>query len=222
MDKLRRLPYKFLFYFGITVVFIFLGLSYWQLNSYREDKSNLESLLDNSNKYVIELSEVNNYKQFDTITIYESLEIEKTWFLRSRVLNGQSGYNLINLVTNNNGNTLIVNRGWVPIESTIDQFVEQKYSDYTGKLLFYNEQTVGQDDIVGSDFLFRIDKSFIEREMNVKLPEYYLVLTENCGLKIECIDITQPYDAPHLSYSFQWLFFAICLTIVIFRKNKLI
>jgi len=222
LDKLRRLPYKFLFYFGITVVFIFLGLSYWQLNSYREDKSNLESLLDNSNKYVIELSEVNNYKQFDTITIYESLEIEKTWFLRSRVLNGQSGYNLINLVTNNNGNTLIVNRGWVPIESTIDQFVEQKYSDYTGKLLFYNEQTVGQDDIVGSDFLFRIDKSFIEREMNVKLPEYYLVLTENCGLKIECIDITQPYDAPHLSYSFQWLFFAICLTIVIFRKNKLI
>jgi cytochrome oxidase assembly protein ShyY1 len=222
LDKLRSLPYKFLFYFGTTVVFIFLGLSYWQLNSYREDKSNLESLLDNSNKYVIELSEVNNYKQFDTITIYESLTIEKTWFLRSRVLNGQSGYNLINLVTNNDGNSLIVNRGWVPIESTLDQFVEKKYSDYTGKLLFYNEQTVGQDDIVGSDFLFRIDKSFLESEMNVKLPEYYLVLTENCGIKIECIDITQPYDAPHLSYSFQWLFFAICLTIVIFRKNKLI
>ena len=222
MDKLRRLPYKFLFYFGITVVFVFLGLSYWQLNSYREDKSNLESLLDNSNKYLIELSEVNNYKQFDTITIYEPLAIEKTWFLRSRVLNGQSGYNLIHLVTNNDGNSLIVNRGWVPIESTIDQFVEEKYSDYTGKLLFYDKQTIGQDDIVGSDFLFRIDKTFIESELNVKLPEYYLVLTENCGMKIECIDITQPYDAPHLSYSFQWLFFAICLTIVIFRKNKLI
>ena len=222
MDKLRRLPYKFLFYFGITVVFIFLGLSYWQLNSYREDKSNLESLLDNSNKYIIELSEVNNYKQFDTITIVEPLAIEKTWFLRSRVLNGQSGYNLIHLVTNNDGNSLIVNRGWVPIESTIDQFVEPKYSDYTGKLLFYNEQSIGQDDIVGSDFLFRIDKTFIESEINVKLPKYYLVLTENCGMKIECIDITQPYDAPHLSYSFQWLFFAICLTIVIFRKNKLI
>ena len=204
------------------MVFIFLGLSYWQLNSYREDKSNLESLLDKSNKYVIELSEVNKYKQFDTITIFEPLAIEKTWFLRSRVLNGQSGYNLIHLVTNNSGNYLIVNRGWVPIESTIDQFVEQKYSDYTGKLLYYSEQTIGQDDIVGSDFLFRIDKTFIESEMNVKLPEYYLVLTENCGMKIECIDITQPYDAPHLSYSFQWLFFAICLTIVIFRKNKLI
>jgi len=178
--------------------------------------------LDNSNKYVIELSEVNKYKQFDSITIIEPLAIEKTWFLRSRVLNGQSGYNLIHLVTNNNGNSLIVNRGWVPIESTINQFVEQKYSDYTGKLLYYNEQTIGQDDIVGSDFLFRIDKTFIESEMNVKLPEYYLVLTENCGMKIECIDITQPYDAPHLSYSFQWLFFALCLTIVIFRKNKLI
>ena len=222
MDKLRRLPYKFLFYFGITVVFIFLGLSYWQLNSYREDKSNLESLLNNSNKYTIELSEVNNYKQFDTIRIFEPLAIEKTWFLRSRVLNGQSGYNLIHLVTNNDDNSLIVNRGWVPIESTIDQFVDQNFSDYTGKLLYYNEQTIGQDDISGSDFLFRIDKTFLESEMKLKLPDYYLVLTENCGMKIECIDITQPYDAPHLSYSFQWLFFAICLTIVIFRKNKLI
>lgn len=222
MDKLKQLPYKFLFYFGIIVVFIFLGLSYWQLNSYREDKSNLESLLDNSNKYIIKLPEVNNYKQFDTITIYEPLVIEKTWFLRSRVLNGQSGYNLIHLVTNSDKNSLIVNRGWVPIESTIEQFSEQKYTDYTGKLLFYNEQTIGQDDIAGSDYLFRIDKTFIENEMNVKLPEYYLVLTENCGMKIECIDITQPYNAPHLSYSFQWLFFAICLTIVIFRKNKLI
>ena len=116
MDKLKQLPYKFLFYFGIIVVFIFLGLSYWQLNSYREDKSNLESLLDSSNKYIIELPEVNNYKQFDTITIYEPLVIEKTWFLRSRVLNGQSGYNLIHLVTNSGKNSLIVNRGWVPIE----------------------------------------------------------------------------------------------------------
>jgi cytochrome oxidase assembly protein ShyY1 len=222
LDKLKQLPYKFLFYLGIIVVFIFLGLSYWQLNSYREDKSNLESLLDNSNKYIIELSEVNNYKQFDTITIYEPLVIEKTWFLRSRVLNGQSGYNLIHLVTNSDKNSLIVNRGWVPIESTIEQFAEQKYTYYTGKLLFYNEQTIGQDDIAGSDYLFRIDKTFIENEINLKLPEYYLVLTENCGMKIECIDITQPYDAPHLSYSFQWLFFAICLTIVIFRKNKLI
>jgi cytochrome oxidase assembly protein ShyY1 len=222
LDKLKQLPYKFLFYLGIIVVFIFLGLSYWQLNSYREDKSNLESLLDNSNKYIIELSEVNNYKQFDTITIYEPLVIEKTWFLRSRVLNGQSGYNLIHLVTNSDKNSLIVNRGWVPIESTIEQFAEQKYTYYTGKLLFYNEQTIGQDDIAGSDYLFRIDKTFIENEMNLKLPEYYLVLTENCGMKIECIDLTQPYDAPHLSYSFQWLFFAICLTIVIFRKNKLI
>ena len=94
----------------------------------------------------------------------------------------------------------------MPIESTIDQFVEQKYSDYTGKLLYYNEQTIGQDDIVGSDFLFRIENTFIESEMNVKLPEYYLVLTENCGMKIECIDITQPYDAPHLSIHFNGYF----------------
>ena len=59
-------------------------------------------------------------------------------------------------------------------------------------------------------------------EKNIALQKYYMTLTEACGINIECINITEPYEAPHLSYAFQWLFFAICLSIVILRKNKLI
>ena len=66
------------------------------------------------------------------------------------------------------------------------------------------------------------DKLFIEDEKNITLQKYYMTLTEECGINIECINLTEPYDAPHLSYAFQWLFFAICLSIVILRKNKLI
>jgi len=86
----------------------------------------------------------------------------------------------------------------------------------------YDTQTFGQDDIVSSEYLFRIDKVFLEESTGKNLPKYYLTLTENCGINIECVDITEPYNAPHLSYAFQWLFFAFCLSIVILRKNKLI
>jgi cytochrome oxidase assembly protein ShyY1 len=86
----------------------------------------------------------------------------------------------------------------------------------------YDTQTVGQDDIPNSNYLFRIDNLFIENEKNINLQNFYITLTEECGNNIECINLTEPYDAPHLSYAFQWLFFALCLTIVILRKNKLI
>ena len=62
----------------------------------------------------------------------------------------------------------------------------------------------------------------LDSEKNITLQKFYLTLTEECGTNIECVNLTEPYDVPHLSYAFQWLFFAICLTIVILRKNKLI
>ena len=42
MDKLKKIPHKILFYFGLLVVFIFLGLSYWQFSSFQNDNAALE------------------------------------------------------------------------------------------------------------------------------------------------------------------------------------
>ena len=73
-----------------------------------------------------------------------------------------------------------------------------------------------------SEYLFRIDKDFIESETNVMLPNKYIVLIDSCGSGGECINLEEPYDAPHLSYAFQWAFFAICLSIVVLRRINLI
>tara|TARA_B100001778_G_C18572231_1_gene623201 strand:+ start:475 stop:828 length:354 start_codon:yes stop_codon:yes gene_type:complete len=117
---------------------------------------------------------------------------------------------------------MVVNRGWVPLNFAIDSIDKLENLKYIGKLMSYDIQTIGQDDISDSNYLFRIDKFFIESEKNIPLQVFYLTLTEECGMNVECINLNEPYDAPHLSYAFQWLFFAICLTIVILRKNKLI
>ena len=117
---------------------------------------------------------------------------------------------------------MIVNRGWVPLDFNLDSINKFEDFKYIGKLMTYETQTIGQDDISQSNYLFRVDKLFIENEKNIALQKYYITLTEECGNNIECINLTEPYDAPHLSYAFQWLFFAICLSIVILRKNKLI
>ena len=222
MDKLKKLPFKVLFYLGFTIVIIFLGLSYWQLSSHYEDTNNLESIAKFENLLEVSISDVNNLSEFQYIQIDKNISLLHTWLLRSRVHNGQNGYNRIDLISDRYGNYMVVNRGWVPLDYDLDSIDKFEDFKYIGKLMTYDTQTLGQDDVPQSNYLFRIDKLFIENEKNISLPKFYITLTEECGKNIECINLTEPYDAPHLSYSFQWLFFAICLTIVILRKNKLI
>ena len=222
MGKLEKLPFKVLFYLGFIIVIIFLGLSYWQISSHYDDANNLESLTQYENLLEVSISDVNNLSEFQYIQIDETISLLDTWLLRSRVHNGQNGYNRIDLISDNNNNYMIVNRGWVPLDFNLDSIDKFEDFKYIGKLMTYDTQTIGQDDISQSNYLFRVDKLFIENEKNIALQKYYITLTEECGKNIECINLTEPYDAPHLSYAFQWLFFAICLSIVILRKNKLI
>ena len=222
MGKLEKLPFKVLFYLGFFIVIIFLGLSYWQLSSHYDDLNNLENLSKHENLLEITISDVNNLSEFQYIQIDETVSLLHTWLLRSRVQNGQNGYNRIDLISDSYSNYMIVNRGWVPLDFDIDSIDKSEDYKYIGKLMTYDTQTIGQDDVSQSNYLFRIDKFFIEDEKNIALQKYYMTLTEACGINIECINITEPYEAPHLSYAFQWLFFAICLSIVILRKNKLI
>tara|TARA_B100001109_G_scaffold214475_1_gene183196 strand:- start:2262 stop:2927 length:666 start_codon:yes stop_codon:yes gene_type:complete len=219
--KLNNIPYKGLFYLGFITVVLFIGLGYWQLTSHYEDKSNLEKLTKTTFTESISLKDIEQLNEFDDVSI-DNVTVERSWLLRSRVHNGQSGYNKIDLIKDNQSNYMIVNSGWVPLDFEIVKETIFTASKITGKLSSYDTQTFGQDDIVNSEYLFRIDKVFLEESTGKNLPKYYLTLTENCGINIECVDITEPYNAPHLSYAFQWLFFAFCLAIVILRKNKLI
>ena len=222
MGKLEKLPFKILFYLGFFIVIIFLGLSYWQLSSHYDDLDNLENLSKHENLLEITISDVNNLSEFQYIQIDETVSLLQTWLLRSRVQNGQNGYNRIDLISDSYSNYMIVNRGWVPLDFDLDSIDKFEDYKYIGKLMTYDTQTIGQDDVTKSNYLFRIDKLFIEDEKNIALQKYYITLTEACGTNIECINLTEPYDAPHLSYAIQWLFFAICLSIVILRKNKII
>ena len=230
MDKLSKIPHKLLFYLGFLTVLFFLSLAYWQFTSFQNDKVKLNEFSNNNFSTPISISDL--YSNYDDnvfefnlveITNIENLTKIRYWYLRSRVNNGQNGYHLITLYKEyNNGNYLLVNNGWVPLDKNANITFPDQEILFVGRLMKYDQQSFGQDDIPNSEYLFRIDKNFIENETNVLLPNYYLTLTEACGVGIKCINLEEPYDAPHLSYALQWLFFASCLIIVILRKNRII
>ena len=249
--QIDSIPHKILFYLGFLIVILFLGLAYWQFSRYREDVTTINEINAKStnlptNILVDDLygpcdvddlygpcgTTVNEIAQYSYVRIkyrsnLENINLINSWYLRSRVHNGESGYNFVSLYTvSSNDKYFIVNHGWVPLDFDKDSIDHNQINRFfEGRLVQYDTQGVGQDDIFGSDYIFRIDKNFIEREFsieypNIQLPDYYIVLTDYCIL--ECINIIKPYDAPHLSYAFQWLFFGIVLSVVILRKNKLI
>ena len=136
--------------------------------------------------------------------------------------NGVSGYHVVAIYKNQKNLYLTVNHGWIPLENNLFKIGDFRYG-FEGFLLNYDiKSPVGQEDVLNSSYLFRIDKSFLEIDQNIKLTNKYIHLSNNCGTGIECAQLDTGYEPPHMSYSIQWLFFALCLSIVILRKNKLI
>ena len=254
MGKLKYLPHKYLFYFGFITVFLFIGLSFWQFNRYQNNEyHNYEKI----NMIDIHIDDINKTPVNSYVNLEGNFQIVDYYKLRSRVQNGISGYHVIAVYSflNDNSNQksiyenpyLVVNLGWIPLEHKSLQIGDYFYfnSSLVGFLLNYDEKTrFGQDDELGSYYLYRIDKNFIEMDQkyinyildddNFELMDKYLHLTgysEYSGNirepefhwgQIELASLNTEYRPPHISYSIQWLFFAICLTIVILRKNKLL
>ena len=82
----------------------------------------------------------------------------------------------------------------MPLDKNIDRTFLNEKTIFIGRLIKYDRQTFGQDDIPNSEYLFRVDKEFIENETQTNLPNFYITLTESCGSGVECINLTDPYD----------------------------
>jgi len=219
LEKISSIPHKFLFYIGLFVVIIFLVLSYWQFNRYQNNQT---LVYDQTTQLNIDLQKVNEIENNVFVRLDGTFSLVDYYKLRSRVHNGNTGYHVIAIYKSPNNTYLTVNHGWIPLENNLFKIGNFRYV-FEGFLLDYDVKSpVGQEDELNSDFLFRINKIFIEEDQNINLTNRYILLREDCGAGIECAQINTGYKPPHLSYSFQWLFFAICLLIVIFRKNKLI
>jgi len=223
LNRLNNLPNKYLFYFGLIFVFIFLLLSYWQFTSYLEERELSAQISYPQEPTEVLISQINISNEFSLITTQAKLQFVKSWLLRSRVNNGVSGYHVISIFKNDMNEHILINRGWVPLSADVDNYNFDTERSFTGMLYKYDEiPRFGQEDIPESKYIFRIDKIFLQNETEIILPNYYLQLSQKCGNDITCIDTLEQYQSPHLGYAFQWIFFAICLAVVVLRKNKLI
>ena len=168
MDKLRLLPHKNLFYFGFLLVLIFLALSYWQFNRYQVNES---FTYDESNQRNIQLDQINEIENNSFVALQGSYLLVDYYKLRSRVQNGISGYHVVAIYKDQDNLHLTVNHGWIPLENNLFKLGNFSYG-FDGFLLNYDiKSPVGQEDITDSEYIFRIDKTFLEIDKHLK--EYF-------------------------------------------------
>ena len=150
MEKLNNIPHKFLFYVGFFIVLIFLSLSYWQFNSFQNDKITLNEFKNNSISSSISISDLysnnnENVFEFNKVVIKNNKNFTKIrdWYLRSRVNNGQNGFHLITLYKeSNNDKYLLVNNGWVPLDKNVNKTFPEEEILFVGRLMKYDQQTL--------------------------------------------------------------------------------
>ena len=98
MAMLKKLPHKNLFYFGFLVVFVFIGLSYWQLTRYQQDKLIIDSIdsKDFINTFPIEGGEEVELAIKHSFNKNAQRYIFRVYKITSRIIDGKKQvYNLL-------------------------------------------------------------------------------------------------------------------------------
>ena len=123
--------------------------------------------------------EKNKFEEFTKIQLTENIkdiDLVRTWYLDHVSIMERMDITLISLYRTNLEEYFLINNGWVPFNKNANKTFLYKNPFFRGRLLNYDIQGVGQDDIPDSEYLFRIDKSFIESETGVVLPEFLYCL----------------------------------------------
>ncbi|MDH3190281.1 MAG: SURF1 family protein [Acidimicrobiia bacterium] len=207
----------------ITVVFVNLGL--WQLrrldqvrtenavaaSRYLSPPADLQTLLDS----VGEDTESLRYRR---VTLTGRYDPDYELLTRNQVYQGIAGFHVITPLVPASGPTVLVNRGWVPLELDTPPIDEAPPPagevTATGWIsLTQVRPPLGPTDPGGGtlDILSRVDIARIQDQVPYQLAPVYVVIDDGDELQLP-VPVALPGfndDGPHLAYSVQWFGFTL-------------
>lgn len=207
---------------AIGALFVFLGL--WQLGRlderqnenavlserFEEDPAALVGLLPQIGDDPSEIE----YRRTRVVGVYDP---ENEVLIRSQVYLGSAGFHVITPLVLDDGDAVLVNRGWVPLaldtvpvaeapppagETSVEGWVQ----------LSQERPALGREDPADGRLstLNRIDIERIQTQIDYPLAPVYLVAigaqTTELPVPVDSPDFTD--EGPHLAYAIQWFGFA--------------
>lgn len=210
----------------LVVGLVMVGLGFWQLSRLEErrllntvmerrygaDPAPLYELVDGAAGDLDSL-------EFRRATATGEYDTASELLVRSQVRNGTAGYEVLTPFQTSAGMSVLVNRGWVPLELDTPPVTAAAPEEGTitieGVVKPSQQRGIfGRDDTgrPESDVLSRVDLSVAEERIGEDLAPVYLEVVGDATTTRLPVPASPPDfddEGPHLGYAIQWFSFAL-------------
>jgi cytochrome oxidase assembly protein ShyY1 len=207
--------------FGL-VFLLFISLGIWQI-ARAEQK---QTLLDQQRQGAINASHsVSNFDYFDgseyqSVRLFGQFQVTKFWHLQNQIVDGQIGNDILAAFTLTNGQTIIVNLGWLAKDVEVTPAINASPVTITGFVrkpmdlpFVKNIFTPGQEsivEIIPGDF----PQANIVSDWYLQIaPSEPMALTTHWQVKTMSPD-------KHMGYAVQWFSMAAVLFVALVFSNS--
>jgi len=214
-------------------------LSWWQFSRREEAVNKIDLVLENYDSAPVPLSELiweidengNAKSEWQSVLVTGEYVSEYTTLVRNRPLSGQPGFLQLVPLRLQNGEILIVERGWLAGSSDITTPQSNPLPDSGLKELVVRlrapEMDLGKAEVAGQLASINLDL-LVERFSGIGrvIPDYYgRLVSETPGSNEYPIALPRPSlnEGNHLSYAFQWIIFGLMAFIAFlwaYRNDK--
>jgi len=206
----------------VALAAVFVRLGFWQLDRLEERRATNRMGVERLGEEPVRLSQVLEDAGGDVESVqYRRVYLSGTYdpseevLIRSQVELGQAGFHVITPLVEDDGWTVLVNRGWVPLSMDTPPVGPRPPSGrqvVEGWVqLSQSRPAFGPEDRTGEEQVFnRVDIGLIGEQMPHDLASVYVVAMGESGeelpITVDPPDFTN--EGPHLAYAIQWFGFA--------------
>ena len=214
--------------FLLILIYLFIRLSNWQFDRYdqrvlRNESTNVALSL--APKKIDSVSQMSGLKQWEKIELTGSFLSDQSKLVRKQYLENNLGFWVITPFKIQNGENILVNRGWIPIGSSASSNQSIPLApvgtvNLEGYLQTFNESITQPKDLPLNQ-VNTIDYKYFESAI---ANNFYMQLAKSSPMdnQVAIIPLPELSNGPHFSYAIQWILFALLLPIgwYVLLKNE--
>ncbi|AMO54336.1 hypothetical protein GZ77_22445 [Endozoicomonas montiporae] len=200
---------------------LLVSLGLWQLSRYEQKLELEQMLIERLHMSPLSYSDVKQFPDpmYLPVNVQGQFDASRYFLRDNQVHAGQAGYELIMPFTTIDGQTILVNRGWlnsVSRETLPDVITPSSTIELTGTLY----RPLGKAFTLGEDVwtelwpkrIQALDFPKMRAALNLEIPSMLLVLTSGQPGALQVRPVTMKTSSgKHLGYSFQWFTMALVL-----------
>jgi cytochrome oxidase assembly protein ShyY1 len=209
----------------IVAVVAMINLGFWQLRRLDERKEFNAEVVARSELPVLPLADLLADRDFDASTAeWRRVSASGTWLptqvlVFNRTQGGAAGDNVLTALASDDGPTVLVNRGFVPLGNDVPDAPAGETS-VLGRVRLSQSRQTGQLTDAAEGPLTEVRRVEIDRlapQYEGEVAPVYIDLIESdpAATPVDPVPVPAPQlgEGNHLSYAFQWFIFAICVLI---------